>query len=221
MPSWPGRRYLVRVLTQGYEKSRRIFIAVVKTVLLGRTASSPCKTLLEMLNKRMLNCWACQNSYRIPIYVETSVRNKCRCSFYCALLTLHVSAPIGGHLICCVRRFLHILVNTRATGCVTQWLRSYRIRVVAPIMNEYYMHLLLGNRPAGAEQGISCCLAFGNRTLQRWIKPLLGKRTAQQYRRLCFPFGPPRGYRRKVVLLQLPSPCGGGLEYLHRSPCES
>jgi hypothetical protein len=32
------------------------------------------------------------------IYVETSVRNKCRCSFYCALLTLHVSAPIGGHL---------------------------------------------------------------------------------------------------------------------------
>jgi hypothetical protein len=33
-----------------------------------------------------------------PIYVETSVRNKCRCSFYCALLTLYVSAPIGGHL---------------------------------------------------------------------------------------------------------------------------
>jgi hypothetical protein len=34
----------------------------------------------------------------IYIYIETSVRNKCRCSFYCALLTLHVSAPIGGHL---------------------------------------------------------------------------------------------------------------------------
>jgi hypothetical protein len=32
------------------------------------------------------------------IYVETSVRNKCRCSFYCALLTLHVSVPIGGYL---------------------------------------------------------------------------------------------------------------------------
>jgi hypothetical protein len=32
------------------------------------------------------------------IYIETSVRNKCRCSFYCALLTLHVSAPISGHL---------------------------------------------------------------------------------------------------------------------------
>jgi hypothetical protein len=24
-----------------------------------------------------------------PVYVETSVRNKCRCSFSCALLTLH------------------------------------------------------------------------------------------------------------------------------------
>jgi hypothetical protein len=32
------------------------------------------------------------------ICIETSVRNKCRCSFYCAHLTLHVSAPIGGHL---------------------------------------------------------------------------------------------------------------------------
>jgi hypothetical protein len=34
----------------------------------------------------------------IQLYVETSVRNKCRCSFYCALFTLHVSAPIDGHL---------------------------------------------------------------------------------------------------------------------------
>jgi hypothetical protein len=33
----------------------------------------------------------------IYIYIETSVRNKCRCSFYCALLTLHVLASIGGH----------------------------------------------------------------------------------------------------------------------------
>jgi hypothetical protein len=33
-----------------------------------------------------------------PIYVETSICNKCRCSFYCVLLTLHVSAPIGGNL---------------------------------------------------------------------------------------------------------------------------
>jgi hypothetical protein len=35
---------------------------------------------------------------RLSIYIETSVSNKCRCSFYCALFTLHVSAPIGGHL---------------------------------------------------------------------------------------------------------------------------
>jgi hypothetical protein len=41
----------------------------------------------------------CYNYYELlVIYVETSVRNKCRCSFYCALFTLHVSAPIGGHL---------------------------------------------------------------------------------------------------------------------------
>jgi hypothetical protein len=42
-----------------------------------------------------------------PIYVETSVRNKCRCSFFCALLTLHVSAPIGGHLqvVCNIKKF--------------------------------------------------------------------------------------------------------------------
>jgi hypothetical protein len=33
----------------------------------------------------------------IYIYIETSVRNKCRCSFYCALLTLHVSVPVGGN----------------------------------------------------------------------------------------------------------------------------
>jgi hypothetical protein len=37
-------------------------------------------------------------SINIVYYIKTSVRNKCRCSFYCALLTLHVSAPIGGHL---------------------------------------------------------------------------------------------------------------------------
>jgi hypothetical protein len=29
-----------------------------------------------------------------PIYVETSVRNKCRCSFYCALLTHYMLRPL-------------------------------------------------------------------------------------------------------------------------------
>jgi hypothetical protein len=42
------------------------------------------------------------------IYVETSVRNKCRCSFYC---TLHVSAPIGGHL--------QVVCNTKNSKSVT------------------------------------------------------------------------------------------------------
>jgi hypothetical protein len=34
----------------------------------------------------------------LSIYIETSVRKKYRCSFYYALLTLHVSVPIGDHL---------------------------------------------------------------------------------------------------------------------------
>jgi hypothetical protein len=37
----------------------------------------------------------------------------------------HVSAPIGGHLqvctnICCVQRFLYLLIDTRTTGCINQ-----------------------------------------------------------------------------------------------------
>jgi hypothetical protein len=62
--------------------------------------SGPCQTICQL----DLLCNLCnytRNSVcnqSIYIYIETSVRNKCRCSFYCALLTLHVSAPIGGHL---------------------------------------------------------------------------------------------------------------------------
>jgi hypothetical protein len=44
--------------------------------------------------------------YQSIKYIETSVRNKCRCSFYCALFTLHVSAPIGGrHQVICNKKF--------------------------------------------------------------------------------------------------------------------
>jgi hypothetical protein len=50
------------------------------------------------------------NTVSLSIYIETAVRNKCRCSFYCALLTLHVSSLIGGHL----QVVLHILIDTRA-----------------------------------------------------------------------------------------------------------
>jgi hypothetical protein len=60
-----------------------------------------------------------------PIYVETSVCNKCRCSFYCALLTRHVSAPIGGHLqvVCNTKNSKAVTVYVNgsvATGCITQ-----------------------------------------------------------------------------------------------------
>jgi hypothetical protein len=57
----------------------------------------------------------CHNMMRqrtfLLIYVETSVRNKCRCSFYCALLTLYVSAPIGGHL--------QVVCNSKNSKAVT------------------------------------------------------------------------------------------------------
>jgi hypothetical protein len=50
------------------------------------------------------------------IYVETSVRNKCRCSFYCVLLTLHVSVPIGGHL--------QVVCNTKNSKAVTVYVNG-------------------------------------------------------------------------------------------------
>jgi hypothetical protein len=52
----------------------------------------------------------------VPKYVETSVRNECRCSFYCALLTLHVSAPIGGHL--------QMVCNTTNSKAVTVYVNG-------------------------------------------------------------------------------------------------
>jgi hypothetical protein len=76
----------------------------------------------------------------------------------------------------------------------------FEVFIVLMVRVSYcYMHLLLGNRLATVEQGVSCWLALGNRTLQRLIGPLLGKQVAQEYRRRCFPFGPPQGHIRKVV----------------------
>jgi hypothetical protein len=46
-------------------------------------------TIENLLHMKEAKAYFCQS-----IYIETSVRNKCRCSFYCALLTLHVLAPI-------------------------------------------------------------------------------------------------------------------------------
>jgi hypothetical protein len=51
-----------------------------------------------------------------PIYVETSVRNKCQRSFYCALVTLHVSAPIGG--------YLQVVCNTKNSKAVTVYVNG-------------------------------------------------------------------------------------------------
>jgi hypothetical protein len=63
------------------------------------------------------------------IYVETSVHNKCRCSFYCALFTLHVSAPIGGHL--------QAVCNTKnsksVTVCVNGSVASIRTKANAVV----------------------------------------------------------------------------------------
>jgi hypothetical protein len=50
------------------------------------------------------------------VTVETSVRNKCWCSFYCALFTLHVSAPIGGHL--------QVICNTKNSKAVTVYVNG-------------------------------------------------------------------------------------------------
>jgi hypothetical protein len=64
-----------------------------------------------------------------PIYIETSVRNKCRCSFYCALLTLHVSADIGGHLqvVCSTKIFFESV-----TACVNGSVASVCLTIYVP-----------------------------------------------------------------------------------------
>jgi hypothetical protein len=54
--------------------------------------------LLSIITKFSISMKQCRRT-EITNIVETSVHNKCQCSFYCALFTLHVSAPIGGHLL--------------------------------------------------------------------------------------------------------------------------
>jgi hypothetical protein len=49
------------------------------------------------INRKLnLNCWVMHPVARVSIniYIETSVRNKCRCSFYCALLTVPSSGGL-------------------------------------------------------------------------------------------------------------------------------
>jgi hypothetical protein len=74
----------------------------------NRGKSKLSNNVLFNANKHVFHC---EKSLGTLFYgqpsVETSVRNKCRCSFYCALFTLHVSVPIGGHLqvICNTKKF--------------------------------------------------------------------------------------------------------------------
>jgi hypothetical protein len=64
-----------------------------------------------------LNHWVMHPVARVPTNIaETSLRNKCRCSFYCALFTLLVSAPIGGHL--------QVVYNTKNSKSVTVYVNG-------------------------------------------------------------------------------------------------
>jgi hypothetical protein len=65
-----------------------------------------------------LNHWVMHPVARVStnIYIESSIRNKCRCSFYCALSTLHVSAPTGGHL--------QVVCNTKNSKAVTVYVNG-------------------------------------------------------------------------------------------------
>jgi hypothetical protein len=67
----------------------------------------------------------------IYIYIESSVRNKCRCSFYCALLTLHVSAPIGGHLqvVCNTKHFEGSYCICQRIRCVSMLICKLDINI--------------------------------------------------------------------------------------------
>jgi hypothetical protein len=83
-------------------------MGIVKNKLVGLESQRRCALLSsDSVNKYTtiedLKYWVMHPVARVSInivyYIETSVRNKCRCSFYCALFTLHVSAPIGGHVL--------------------------------------------------------------------------------------------------------------------------
>jgi hypothetical protein len=72
---------------------------------------------VQMSNGILATVSSTVGEFRVQsVYIETSVRNKCRCSFYCALLTLHVSAPIGGHL--------QVVCNTKNSKAVTVYING-------------------------------------------------------------------------------------------------
>jgi hypothetical protein len=59
----------------------------------------------------------CSTNKSISTNICRNLRTQqCRCSFYCALLTLHVSAPIGGHL--------QVVYNTKNSKAVTVYVNG-------------------------------------------------------------------------------------------------
>jgi hypothetical protein len=95
-----------RQMFTAYLSKREIVFCHLKSV------NERSRTNVKYEHNNFMNIFEKANTPIIqPIYVETSVRNKCRCSFYCAVLTLHVSAPIGGHL--------QVVCNTKNSKAVT------------------------------------------------------------------------------------------------------
>jgi hypothetical protein len=90
--------YLIRLRSPRQFNNLSSSYEVHQNFVLGllHVTSVPCLEADELSSH--LNHWVMHPVVRVSTnIVETSVPNKCRCSFYCALFTLHVSAPIGGH----------------------------------------------------------------------------------------------------------------------------
>jgi hypothetical protein len=76
----------------------------------------------------LLNHWVMHPVACVSISIYRSLRTQqMSCSFYCALLTLHVSAPIGGHF--------QVVCNTKNSKVVT----IYVIRIYF-LFNHWVMH---------------------------------------------------------------------------------
>jgi hypothetical protein len=85
-------------LTLREEHRLRVFENRVLRRMFGPKRDEVTGERRKLHNEELRDLYSSPSIIRISIYIETSVRNKCRCSFYCALLTLHGSASIGGHL---------------------------------------------------------------------------------------------------------------------------
>jgi hypothetical protein len=89
---------------------------ISKTEELQSAKSIDLSNLSNRTLEWFISVFVVRNWLHLLIYEETSVRNKCRCSFYCALITPHVSAPIGGHL--------QVVCNTKNSKAVTVYVNG-------------------------------------------------------------------------------------------------